>query len=486
MNFRIHVAVVAALAAVLPAAGLADEPIARCTVQRPTGSYSLVKLHFDVPGAKEIDEDYARWTLMGGLRGDAMLVPHGIGLGTPGGQLTLTDEKLSGTFDHCPKPGKRGGKVVRVVVNATVSDNKVSGTATIGEHDGKVTGTITPEAELAKANDVPADVGWPSLLGPVAGGAAAESTPVELVDDPKNIRLVWAPEETDIGQGVGSISRFMDKWRDASQRRTCSGSTSPVAANGRVYLSYFVPTPAEAPSEKAIEKLAEGSDLSSDKLPWYALEKIYPKSDDVVLCMDAETGKTLWKATVSARGRNHQHHKEGPFDMTPGVGGGRVFAIGMSGYLYAFDAETGKPLWEQPLKNGHRSLYSSTALPGRKVVVVPLQGKWAGFDVKTGKLAWHSDIRHEHVTLALYPVGDKDYFIGGSGDRIVCLDGADGKVVWSVDAKALSHGRGLGCGGISIYGDHMIAYLQEGDNRKDHKPHCAAWRIDGAKTPAML
>ncbi len=481
---------VVALSGLVAGAALAETPIAGCSLQRPTGDYAMVTLHFDVPGAARTHEKYAKWTYIGGMRAGRLTVGHGVGLRTPGGTLTLTDGKLAGTFKHTRKVHKHWGPIMTVVVDAVVTDGKIAGSASIDGQQGKITGTVTPGEELAKANKIPDDVDWPAFLGPIAGGAAAEPTGVELIESEKGFRLMWVPEETDIGQGIGSISRFMDrKWKDASKRRTCSGSTSPIAGDGKVYLSYYVPSPAEAPSEEARKRLAENAGPAggpaADKLPEHALEKIYPKVDDVVLCMDAETGQTIWKATMLARGRNHQHHKEGPFNMTPGLGGGRVFAIGMSGFLYAFDAKTGKPLWETPLKNGRKNLYSSTALVGRKVVVVPMQGRWAGLDTKTGKVVWQSDVRQEHVTLALYPAGEKDYFIGGAGDKIVCIDGADGKTVWTLDAKALSHGRGLGSGGISIHGDTLLTYLQEG-GRKDWTPYCAAWQLEGATKPKQM
>ncbi len=485
MNLPAHRRSVAVCILALATAALSADPIANCTVTRPTGSYAQVRLHFDVPAASAIDDAYANWTYVGAMREGKMKMDHGIGLRTAAGMLTLEDGKLTGTFVHSRKTGKRMGLPVKVTVDATVTDGKVTGSASIGEHTGKVTGTVIGEAELAKSNAIASAANWPALLGPIQGGAAAVPTGADLVDDPKSISLVWAPEETDIGQGIGSISRFMDKWPDASGRRTCSGSTSPVAGEGNIFLSYYIPSPVEAPSEKALAKLAEGSGLKPNALPEYALEKVYPKSDDVVLCMDAATGKTLWKAVIAGRGHNHQHHKEGPFDMTPGYGGGRVFALGMSDWLYAFDARTGRPLWEADLANSRRSRYSATALVGRKVVVVPRHNRWAAFDVESGKLAWQSEVPHRHVTLAAWREADKDYFIGDDGEKVFCLDGQTGKTIWTLDAHALSHGRGLGCGGISIHGDMLLAYLQEGGD-KNWKPFCAAWKLRGTEAPQQL
>jgi outer membrane protein assembly factor BamB len=486
MHHRIPLLLLGGLLALIGRNAAAESPIADCSVTRPDGRYAMVTLQFSVPGAAEIAEQYAQWTCIGGMRDGRMAIGHGIGLRRPGGTLRLQGDKLTGTFRHSRKTRKRWGPVMTVTVEATVVDGKCTGKATIDGHVGKVTGTITSADELARANPIPDGVGWPSFLGPAGSGATAEATGVELVGSENGIDLVWGPEETDIGQGIGSISRYMHKWKDAGARRTCSGSASPVAADGRIYLSYYVPSPVQAPDDKALQEMAAEAGLAAENLPEYALEKIYPRVDDIVLCMDAQTGQTIWKARMAGRGLNHQHHKEGPFNMTPGLGGGRIFAIGMSNHLYALDAATGRPLWEAPLNNSRRrSLFSATALVGRNVVVVPRQGRWAGFDPASGKLLWQSEIRQQHVTLAFYSAGQKDYFIGGSDGKIVCLDGADGKIVWTLDGKVLSHGRGLGSGGISIHGDTLLTYLQEG-GKKDWKPFCAAWRLDGGSKPKQL
>jgi outer membrane protein assembly factor BamB len=72
---------------------------------------------------------------------------------------------------------------------------------------------------------------------------------------------------------------------------------------------------------------------------------------------------------------NSQHHKAGPFDMSPAYGEGKVFVLGMSGWLYAFDAATGKPLWEAKSELD----YSNALLVSGGVVVAPAQNQWGGY-----------------------------------------------------------------------------------------------------------
>ncbi|MFP4105827.1 MAG: PQQ-binding-like beta-propeller repeat protein [Phycisphaerae bacterium] len=462
----------------------APRPIQDAKVTAPTGDYALVTLTFETPKAEAIDEDYMKWRYVGGMRDGSMLIRHGIGLTQPGGELTLKDGKLTGSFIHALKTHKRRQHLPMITVNATVSDGKVTGSATVGEHEGTVSGTIVPETELTKRNAIPKDKGWPMFLGPIGGGTAMEPTAVELIDSKKDIDLMWVPEETGIGQGIGSISRFMDlRYNDAAGKRTSSGSAAPVAGDGMIFMSYYVPTAATAPSDKKVQRVLENA-KQDDKvnapteLPWYVMEKLYPKADDVVLAMDAETGKTLWKTTMVGRGINHQHHKEGPFDMTPAYADGRVFAIGMSGWLYALDAKTGKPLWEVQIgPHGRSRLWSSSVVAAPGVAIAPQGGRWSGFDPETGKRLWQSDIRYEQSTLPVWKHADKHYVIGGSKDKILCVDTTNGTTTWSVDRKVLSHGRGLGCGGLSVYDDYLLGYLQIGEGKKDHKKHAAVWRL---------
>lgn len=463
-----------------------------CELVVPKGEYAQIVLEFDVPGAAAISDVYARWSYVGAMRDGRMTIDHGIGLRAPGGVLELKDGRLTGEFAHSRKDQKRHTAVVQVSVDANMVGGAISGTAKIGEHTGKVTGRVIPEEELVRGNRLPADRTWPAFLGPAGGGAAAEATQTSLIQSVDEIRLVWAPEETDIGQGIGSISRFMDrKFQDATGLRTGSGSASPICADGRIYLSYYVPSPAKPPQQEVLLRVAQDGGVQPEKMPSYALEKLFPSADDVVLCMDAATGKTLWKATMPQRAHNLQHHKEGPFNLTPGYGDGRLFAIGMSGWLYAFDGATGKPLWQAELSNSKRSLYSATALVTRDAVIVPRKDKWTGLDPQTGEQLWQSDLAVNHATTALWKQKDRDCILVGAGGhgevggKIYCLAAATGQPQWTLDSQVLSHGRGLGPGGMSIYGDILLSYIREGEDKEPTAQYCTAWRLSATKPEQM-
>lgn len=459
---------------------LADEPVGpRPTkdveVSTPKGDYAVVSLTGTVPDGPD---GFRNWRYIGGMRDGRLPIAHGHRLREPGGALQLKGDTLSGTFNRAE--GRRGGLVIaEVSVDATVKDDQITGTVTVNGHKGEVTGSIVAGEALAKTNDVPEDKGWPMFLGPVGGGVAAEPTGVELVDSFHDARLVWRSEETDIGEGIGSVSRYMHKWKDASGRGATSGSSSPIGGDGMIFLSYFVPSPARGMHEKHAEDMVKDAGVSSvEQLPARAKEKIYKASDDVVLAMDAATGATRWKAVVSGRGVNHQHHKEGPFIMNPAYAEGRVFAIGMSGWLYAFDAETGKPLWEVRLAGaGGGNHWSATVVAVPGVVVAPQGDTWAGFDPATGRSLWTSSLRFTHATLAVWRHKGTDHLVSGTGGRLiwgkspeslVCLNAKTGEQVWKSELpgelSALnSRGRGLGPGGITVHDDSLVLQLAETD-----------------------
>jgi outer membrane protein assembly factor BamB len=72
-------------------------------------------------------------------------------------------------------------------------------------------------------------------------------------------------------------------------------------------------------------------------------------ADDVVTCLDAATGKTLWETVFPMRNTNEQTHKWRGYFGVPLVADGVVYVgPNMMGRVYALDATTGKQLWEYP------------------------------------------------------------------------------------------------------------------------------------------
>src|SRR5436190_11204998 len=73
--------------------------------------------------------------------------------------------------------------------------------------------------------------------------------------------------------------------------------------------------------------------------------------DEVMRALDAASGKTVWESKYNAPFKPNpaatSKHGTGP-KSTPTFADGRIYSLGMSGIVTAFDAATGKQLWQKP------------------------------------------------------------------------------------------------------------------------------------------
>jgi outer membrane protein assembly factor BamB len=121
--------------------------------------------------------------------------------------------------------------------------------------------------------------------------------------------------------------------------------------------------------------------------------------EEVVQALDLATGKSVWRQAYSAPYTMNMAataHGKGP-KSTPVVEGGRVFTLGISGILSAFDAATGRLLWRKPFGSEFKEtspLYGTAMSPivdqGRLIAHVGGSGGGAllAFEPATGAVVW--------------------------------------------------------------------------------------------------
>lgn len=114
---------------------------------------------------------------------------------------------------------------------------------------------------------------------------------------------------------------------------------------------------------------------------------------DTVFCLDAASGKVLWRFSYACRTILQW---PGP-RATPTLDGDRVYTLGQHGQLHAFEAATGRLLWRRDLPAGYNP------------------------DVDYG-FAWS-------------PLVERDLLILGGGARGVALRTADGAFAWGNDGR---------------------------------------------------
>jgi outer membrane protein assembly factor BamB len=117
--------------------------------------------------------------------------------------------------------------------------------------------------------------------------------------------------------------------------------------------------------------------------------------DEVLLALEATTGKQVWRASYPAvftLNSAARAHGPGP-KSTPTYADGRLFTLGMTGVVLAFDAAEGRVLWQAPAPVD-QPLYHTAMSPvvDGNLVIVHVGGHDKGaltaFDVVTGKAAW--------------------------------------------------------------------------------------------------
>lgn len=268
---------------------------------------------------------------------------------------------------------------------------------------------------------------WHQWRGPNRNGIAPDSPKLADAWGPAGPVLVWKSEEK-IPGGPKKGGHF-------------SNYGSPVVAKGKVYL--FVHDQAVAA--------------------------------DVVFCLDANTGKTLWKTSYPGS-------PDGGGSCTPYVGGGKVYAVGTMG-MYCLDAETGKEIWRTPgicADSKGDGINSSPALIDGVLVASAGSGKHLnvnaknpdkesgvlkGFDPATGKELWacpqatSDPNRNGNMsTSAAVWVTDKGPRLITQMGRLTCVNPKDGAVIWEGSEQNGSVGTPAIVGDVCITAGKVSGY----------------------------
>jgi outer membrane protein assembly factor BamB len=161
--------------------------------------------------------------------------------------------------------------------------------------------------------------------------------------------------------------------------------------------------------------------------------------DEVMRALDAANGKTIWETRYNASYKPNpaatRTHGTGP-KSTPAFADGRLYTLGMTGAVTAFDAATGKQLWQKP-GGGVEPLYHTALSPlvDRGLVIVHVGGHNNGaltaFDARTGevKWSWHGDGPAYGSPIAA-ELGGTRQIVTFTQDNLVGVSAANGELLW--------------------------------------------------------
>ena len=232
-----------------------------------------------------------------------------------------------------------------------------------------VKGRIWTHAQLAAAQAIAKGQDFPCHRG-ADGSASLPATGQEMVSSWDEARFVWRSEEYVPGA-----------WSDGD----FGGYAAPVIADGLIYMNYC-----EAEDDGAVLPF-EGKQAR-----WYGGHPARLKRrafsaawKDVLLCMDAATGMTVWKAEIPGGTDARHGNKKKGCHVPAAVWKDRVFVIGAAtSYAYAFDAKTGRMLWQNDTLIRGCPLINASPQVADGVMVIAHGNKLFGLDAETGRRLW--------------------------------------------------------------------------------------------------
>lgn len=162
------------------------------------------------------------------------------------------------------------------------------------------------------------------------------------------------------------------------------------------------------------------------------------KGQELVLALDARTGKELWTYELGEEFRNS--FGDGP-RSTPTVDGDTVFVLGARGKLAALDARTGEPRWTQDLKKSFGARVPTWGISTSPLVLgdsllLDVGGRdgasVVSLNKKNGLVRWTAgtDIAGYSAPLPL-TVGGRDQVIFLTGTKVQSVDPENGTVLWT-------------------------------------------------------
>jgi outer membrane protein assembly factor BamB len=198
---------------------------------------------------------------------------------------------------------------------------------------------------------------------------------------------------------------------------------------------------------------------------------MYRKGEqDVVVALDAATGKTLWECAYDAPFLKEQDMSNGPGPHgTPTVAGDRVFTTGPTGKLHCLDKATGKLIWSHDLFkefNGtiRANGYSCSPLAYKKTVIVMVGGPGAAivsFDQKDGAVVWKKhDFKNSTSSPIIINVDGQEQLVAFMFSEIIGVDPASGDLLWS-HPHPVDFGLNTS---TPVWGDENLLFVSSGYN----------------------
>ncbi|MGI8945388.1 MAG: PQQ-binding-like beta-propeller repeat protein [Thermoleophilaceae bacterium] len=231
--------------------------------------------------------------------------------------------------------------------------------------------------------------------------------------------------------------------------KRCAAS-SPTISKGTVYQAYmdFAPCPQGAADPTGFiiamdartgrEKWRfKGQPFESS--PLLAKGILYAGSwDRNVYAISASTGKKVWSFETDDRVNTSAAYSKG-----------RIFIATDGGSLYALDAKTGKQIWKAQSQSrfGSREFFYATPVVAYgRIFIGNTDGTMYAFGQRTGKLLWARPLgTYIYSSAAVY---EQRVYTGTYDGKFFALDAATGDTKWEREMPSAVHAPPVVMGGL--------------------------------------
>ncbi|HVM49953.1 MAG TPA: PQQ-binding-like beta-propeller repeat protein [Candidatus Acidoferrum sp.] len=154
---------------------------------------------------------------------------------------------------------------------------------------------------------------------------------------------------------------------------------------------------------------------------------------DTAWCLDALSGKALWKHTYPSE-LGPQYYEGGP-GSTPTVDGDRLFTISKWGDVFCLDAVSGKVVWHRDLRQDgikpNRWGFAGSPLVWHDLVILNAGSAGTALDRATGRLAWCNGTNAAgYASPVLFRCDGRDLVLIFAAKHLVALDPRNGNALW--------------------------------------------------------
>jgi outer membrane protein assembly factor BamB len=160
----------------------------------------------------------------------------------------------------------------------------------------------------------------------------------------------------------------------------------------------------------------------------------HEEGKDTIFCLDAASGKTVWKHSYAADLGDKYY--EGGTSATPTIDGERAYHLSRWGDLFCFDAASGKVVWEKNVQRETEANIPDWGFAGAPLVqgkrlILNVGKAGMAVDKANGKILWKSDADTAGYSTP-YPMkwNGKDLAVIGSARSYIAVEVDTGAPAW--------------------------------------------------------